>query len=85
MRSVNLIKQWCCEQTHLYFVFVVLSIIPNLVLFFTEPLPVFLGLSAVILPMSVLMLVLLLASKPGIVMWFLVPKVILDGGQLVLL
>lgn len=69
----------------MYFVFVVLSIIPNLVLFFTEPLPVFLGLSAVILPMSVLMLVLLLASKPGIVMWFLVPKVILDGGQLVLL
>lgn len=85
MRSISLIKQWCCSQTHLYFVFVVLSIIPNLVLFFTEPLPGLIGLASVFLPLSLLMCVLLLASKPGIVMWLLVPKVILDGGQLVLL
>jgi Predicted membrane-associated, metal-dependent hydrolase len=66
-------------------VFVVLSIIPNLVLFFTEPLPAVFGLASVFLPLSLLMCVFLLASKPGVVMWFLLPKVILDGGQLVLL
>lgn len=85
MRNVGLIRQWCFSQTCLYFVFVILSIIPNIVLFFTEPLPVLVGLASVFLPLSILMCVLLLASKPGVVIWCLLPKVILDGGQLVLL
>lgn len=85
MRILNFIKQWTSSQTHLYFVFALLSVIPNLVFCFTEPQPFFLAVAAVILPLSVLMCLLLLAPKPGIVMWFLVPKVILDGGQLVLL
>lgn len=85
MQSINKIKLWCFSQTHLYFVFVVLSLVPNLILFFTEPLPVLLGLNSVLLPLAISMCVLLLAPKPGIVVWFLLPKVILDGGQLVLL
>ncbi len=85
MQRINLIKQWFNSQTHLYFVFVVLSIIPNIVLFFTEPMPFLLSIASVILPFSLMLCVLLFAPKPGIVMWFLLPKVILDGGQLVLL
>lgn len=85
MQSINRIKQWCFSQTHLYFVFVVLSIIPNLALFFTEPIPVLLGLASIFLPLAIFMCVLLIAPKPGIVIWLLLPKVILDGGQLVLL
>lgn len=85
MRILNKIKEWTASQTHLYFVFVLLSVIPNLVFCFTEPLPFFLALASVILPLSILMCVLLLASRPGLVMWLLLPKIILDGGQLVLL
>lgn len=85
MLPINNSKRWCLSQTHLYFLFVVLSIVPNLMLLFTEPFPILLGLASILLPLAISMCVLLLASKPGIVVWFLLPKVILDGGQLVLL
>lgn len=55
------------------------------VLFFTEPLPVTVGIASLILPYAFWVGLLLLARKPGIVVWCLLPKVILDGGQLVLL
>ena len=38
-----------------------------------------------LIPLAFWMCVLLVARKPGIVVWCLLPKVILDGGQLVLL
>lgn len=37
------------------------------------------------MPLAFWMGVLLLARKPGVVVWCLLPKIILDGGQLVLL
>lgn len=85
MQFFNYIRKWCQSQTSFYFVFVLLSIIPNLVLFFTEPLPFVLGLASVGIPLAIMLCVLVLAPKPGIVVWCLLPKVILDGGQLVLL
>lgn len=54
-------------------------------MFFTEPLPVTVGIASLILPYAFWVGLLLLARKPGIVVWCLLPKVILDGGQLVLL
>ena len=53
--------------------------------FFTEPLPVTVGIASLLIPLAFWMCVLLVARKPGIVVWCLLPKVILDGGQLVLL
>lgn len=85
MRQLSLIKEWCNSQTHLFFVFAVLSIIPNCILFFTEPFPLTVGLASVFLPLSLWMCFLLLVPKPGLMVWFFLPKVILDGGQLVLL
>lgn len=85
MRKFDLIKQWCNSQAHLYFVFVVLFIIPNCVLFFTEPLPFLLSLSSVILPLSLWICIFTSTTKPGIMAWLLLPVVILNGGQLVLL
>lgn len=85
MRKIELIKQWCGSQTRLYFVFVLLFIIPNCVLFFTEPMPLLLSLASILLPLSIWVCVLLLSAKPGVVVWLLLPKIILDGGQLVLL
>lgn len=79
------IIHWLSSQKHAYFLFGLLFIIPNCVLFFTEPLPVTVGIASLLLPLAFWYAVLLLAKKPGIVVWCLLPKVILDGGQLVLL
>lgn len=72
-------------QEHLFFVFALLLIIPNYVLFLTEPLPVMVRIASVLLPLSFTMGLLLLVKKPGIVVWCLFPKIILDAGQLILL
>lgn len=85
MKHFNKIIRWISSQEHLYFLFGLLFIVPNFVFFFTEPLPVIVGIASLLLPLAFWMGVLLLARKPGIVVWCLLPKVILDGGQLVLL
>lgn len=85
MRNFNLIKNGLKSQTHLFFVFAIVSVIPNCVLFFTEPLPFVIGLASVFLPLSIWMCLLLLLPKPGMMVWLFLPKAILDGGQLVLL
>lgn len=85
MKLFTNIVRWISSQEHLYFLFGLLFIIPNCVLFFTEPLPVTVGIASLLLPLAFWLAVLLLARKPGIVVWCLLPKVILDGGQLVLL
>lgn len=79
------IKRWFRVQTHLYFVLGLVSIVPNVVFLFTEPLPLVVGLGSVFIPLLVWMLLLLLSNKPGLVALGLFPKLILDGGQLVLL
>lgn len=85
MRHFVKFFNWFTSQGHLFFLFALLLIVPNLVLFVTEPLPVTVGLASIILPLAFWSGVLLLSHKPGIVVWCLFPKVILDGGQLVLL
>ena len=85
MKLFTNIGRWISSQEHLFFLFGLLFIIPNCVLFFTEPLPVTVGIASLLLPLAFWFFVLLLARKPGIVVWCLLPKVILDGGQLVLL
>lgn len=85
MRHFVKFFSWVFSQEHLFFLFALLFIVPNLVLFITEPLPVTVGIASIILPLAFLGGVLLLSRKPGIVVWCLLPKVILDGGQLVLL
>ena len=76
------LRNWFTSQEHLLFLFALLFIVPNCVLFFTEPLPVTVGIASLILPYAFWVGLLLLARKPGIVVWCLLPKVILDGGQL---
>lgn len=76
---------WFFSQEYLFFLFALLFVVPNLVLFITEPLPVTVGIASILLPLAFWSGVLLLSRKPGIVVWCLLPKVILDGGQLVLL
>lgn len=79
------IGKWIASQKHLYFLFAFLFIVPNCIFFFTDPLPITIAIASILLPLAVSMGILLLARKPGIVVWCLLPKVILDGGQVVLL
>lgn len=79
------IKQWLSIQEHLYFLFGMLFIIPNCVLFVTDPMPTTVGIASIVIPMAIWLGMLLLSRKPGVIVWILLPKVILDGGQLVLL
>ncbi|MDR1980341.1 MAG: lipid A phosphoethanolamine transferase [Tannerellaceae bacterium] len=85
MDMIRKLAGWIARQEHIYFLFGCLFIVPNIVLFITEPLPVVVGIASLIIPLAVWLGVLLLAHKPGVVVWCLLPKVILDGGQLVLL
>lgn len=85
MKHFTNILRWLSVQKHLYILFGLLFIVPNCVFLFTEPLPVSVGIASIIMPLAFWMGVLLLARRPGIVVWCLLPKIILDGGQLVLL
>ena len=85
MRYVTDILRWLSLQEHLYFLFGLFFIIPNCVFLFTEPFPVSIGFASILMPLAFWMGMLLLARKPGVVVWCLLPKLILDGGQLVLL
>lgn len=85
MRRVKQLLNWMMSQEYLYFIFALLFVVPNFVFYFTEPLPATADLAATLIPLACWMGILLLAKKPGIVVWCLLPKLILDGGQLVLL
>ncbi|MDR3141684.1 MAG: lipid A phosphoethanolamine transferase [Tannerellaceae bacterium] len=85
MNSLIKVKDWLSIQKHFYFLFGLLFIIPNCVLFVTDPMPVTVGIASIAIPLAIWLGILLLLRKPGIIVWILLPKVILDGGQLVLL
>lgn len=85
MRHFKQLLDRMISQEYLYFIFALLFVIPNFVFYFTEPLPATADIAATLIPLACWMGILLLARKPGIVVWCLLPKLILDGGQLVLL
>lgn len=85
MNLYLMIKRWFSNQEHLYFLFVFLLLIPNYVLVWTEALPVLLGIASFILPLVFTLFIFLTFRKPGIVVWILLPKLIMDAAQLVLL
>lgn len=73
MKYFTKLIRWISSQEHLYFLFALLFIIPNCVFFFTEPLPVTVGIASLLIPLAFWMGVLLVARKPGIVVWCLLP------------
>lgn len=77
--------RWISSQEHIYFLFVLSFILPNIVFLFTEPLPVVVEIAALLIPLALWMGILTCARKPGTVVLCLLPKLLLDGGQLVLL
>ncbi|MDD2437706.1 MAG: sulfatase-like hydrolase/transferase [Massilibacteroides sp.] len=85
MLNGDLIREKGNFQIVLFFLLVFLSIVPNAVFFFTEQFSLLTGFASVLLPLSIWMCVFLCFPKPGVMVLILLPKLILDGGQLVLL
>lgn len=85
MKYFTRLMHWLASQEHLYFLLTLSLVVPNCVFLFTEPLPLLAGVASLLMPLAFWLGVLLLARKPGIVVLCLLPKIILDGGQLVLL
>ena len=69
----------------IYFLLALLFMVPNAVFFVTEPLALPVRIAAFLMPLGVWLILLAAARKPGKVAWCLLPKLIIDGGQLVAL
>ncbi len=69
----------------IYFLFALLFMVPNAVFFVTEPLALPVRIAAFLMPLGVWLILLAAVRKPGKVAWCLLPKLIIDGGQLVAL
>lgn len=85
MKRFKEIIQWCCEPKRLFVLCIVVLAIPNVVLFFTEQMPLLARICNIVLPVSVYWFVMSLSRKPGKTIWILFPFVFLAAFQLVLL
>lgn len=76
---------WTHAQVRTYFLFTLLFMVPNAFFFATEPLAFWVRVAAFLMPLGIWLVLLAAARKPGIVVWCLFPKLLLDGGQLIAL
>lgn len=79
------IKTRLADQRTYYRIFLVVLLIPNLFLCFTEPMPWLGRVALMVVPAALWMGVLTLSRRPGIPLWCLFPILILGAFQLVLL
>ena len=73
------------NQQFYYWWFIVILMIPSCFLFFTEPMSISTRIAFLALPLSVYMGIMLVAKRPGIIIWCLFPLILLGALQLVLL
>lgn len=76
---------WTHAQVRIYFLFALLFLVPNVVFFVTEPQVLPVRIAAILMPLGFWLMSLTAARKPGLVTLCLLPKLIVDGGQLVAL
>lgn len=85
MKLFKKIKKWCDNQVHLYYLFIIVLIIPNVVLMFTESMPLLAKICNVVVPLSVYWLLMSWLKKPGKMLWILFVFIFFGAFQLVLL
>lgn len=79
------IKHVIKSQRFLFYVFLVVLIVPNIFLIITEPLSFWGKVCNVLLPLAFYALLFTFSRKPGIILWVLFPFIFLGAFQLVLL
>lgn len=85
MKLFKSIKTWCDNQVHLYYLFIIVLIIPNVVLMFTESMPLLAKVCNLVVPLSVYWLLMSWLKKPGKMLWILFVFIFFGAFQLVLL
>lgn len=85
MKLFKDIKDWFDSQEHLFYLFLVILIVPNVALCFTEPMPVVAKICNVLLPFSVYYAVMARSGNCGRTFWLLFPFLFLGAFQIVLL
>lgn len=85
MKLFKDIKKWFDNQEHLFYMLLVILIVPNIVLSFTEPIPMVAKICNVLLPFSIYYLIMTLSRNCGKTFWILFPFIFLGAFQIVLL
>lgn len=85
MQHFHSIQRYRPGQKTFFFLYIGILLLPNLVLFITEPWPVWARLCNVIIPLAAYWLFMSFFRKPGKPLWILLPLLFLDIFQLVLL
>ncbi|MCH5328905.1 MAG: sulfatase-like hydrolase/transferase [Coprobacter sp.] len=85
MQHLHFISKYRLGQKTFFFLYIGILLLPNLVLFITEPPPVWARFCNVIIPLAVYWLFMTFFRKPGKPLWILLPLLFVDIFQLVLL
>lgn len=85
MKFLKNIKKWFENQEHLFYMFLIILIVPNIILCFTEPMPVTAKVCNVLLPFSFYYLLMSLSANCGKMFWILFLFVFFGAFQIVLL
>ena len=79
------IKNWLENQEHLFYLFLLILIVPNIALCFTEPLPLMAKVTNVLLPFGCYYLLMTLSRNCGKILWLLFLFLFFGAFQIVLL
>lgn len=85
MKLFRKIKKWFDNQENLFYLFLIILIVPNIALCFTETMSTIAKLCNVILPLSAYYIILSRSRNCGKILWILFPFVFLGAFQIVLL
>lgn len=85
MKLFKDIKKWFENQEHLFYLFLFILIVPNVVLCFTEPISWIAKICNVLLPLSVYYTVMARSRNCGRTFWILFPFIFFGAFQIVLL
>ncbi len=85
MKLFREIKKWFENQENLFYLFLIILIVPNIVLCFTEPMPPVAKTCNVLLPFSVYCIVMSRSRNCGKTFWILFPFLFFGAFQIVLL
>ena len=85
MKLFREIKKWFENQENLFYLFLIILIVPNIVLCFTEPMPPVAKTCNVLLPFSVYYIVMSRSRNCGKTFWILFPFLFFGAFQIVLL
>ena len=85
MKLFREIKKWFENQENLFYLFLAILIVPNIVLCFTEPMPAVAKVCNVLLPFSVYYAIMSWSKNCGRTFWILFPFLFFGAFQIVLL